>query len=142
MLLQPSSINVDKDHQKRQWPGLTATAVRKYHPQSLAIAKEHMKQQRKSVRSTKVISVENIKNDIEQTGECYFIITPIAATGKTFSDQTGHFPVTSSKGNKYVMIMYDSDGSNILGEAMKSCTGDEIVRTFSIMHTKFKKMLD
>ena len=48
-----------------------------------------MNQQRKNVRPTKVKAKEDIKDDIEQTGEYYFIITPIAATGKTFSDQTG-----------------------------------------------------
>ena len=34
--------------------------------------------------------------------------------------------------------MYDYDSNNILGEAMKSRTGDEIVRAFSIMHMKLK----
>ena len=59
-------------------------------------------------------------------GECYFIITPIASTGKKFSDQTGRFPVTLSKGNKYVRIMYDYDSNIILGGSMKSRTGKKI----------------
>ena len=71
-------------------------------------------------------------------GECYFVITPIASTGKTFSDQTGRFSFTSSKGNKYVMIMYDYDSNIILGEAMKSRIGDDILRDFTKMHTELK----
>ena len=73
-----------------------------------------------------------------KTGECYFVITPIASTGKTFSDQTGRFPVTSSRGNKYVMIMYDYDSNIILGEAMKSRSAHEILRAFTKIHTELK----
>ena len=115
------------------WPGLTVTLVRKYLMPSIATAKGHMKQQQKNLRSTKI---NNLKKDdkpvnkTEKTGECYFTITPIATTGKTFTDQTGRFPVTSSKGNKYIMIMYDYDSNNILGEAIKSRTGDELLRAF------------
>ena len=70
-----------------------------------------------------------------KTGEYYFIITPINSTGKTFSDQTGWCPVTSGKGNKCFMIIYDYDSNIILGEATKSRTGDEILRVFTKMHT-------
>ena len=37
-----------------------------------------------------------------------------------FSDQTGRFPVTSSKGNKYVMVVYSQDANAILAEPLKS----------------------
>ena len=96
-----------------------------------------MQQQRIKLRSTKVkVEVEKIDNDIGiSTGKCYFIMTPIASTGNTFSDQTGRFPVTLSKGNTYIMIMYDYDSNNILGEALKSRTGDEILRAFTKRHT-------
>ena len=66
-------------------------------------------------------------DDGVKTGECYFVITPIASTRNLFSDQTGRFPVTSRKGNKYAMIMYDYDSNIILGKAMKSRKGDEIL---------------
>ena len=78
-------------------------------------------------------------NNGVKTGECYFIITPIASTGKTFYDQTGRIPVTSSKGNKYVMIVYSYDSNIILGGEMKSRTGDEILRAFMKMHTELKE---
>ena len=52
-------------------------------------------------------------NSVGKTGECYFTITPTAETGKIFSDQTGRFTATSSKGNKYMMIMYDYNSNSI-----------------------------
>ena len=46
-------------------------------------------------------------------------------------DQTERFLVTSSKGNKYIMIMYNYDSNNILGEALRSRTGDKLLRAFT-----------
>ena len=111
----------------------------------MATSKGHIQQQDKNVRSTKgttkiEVSIEDNKvDDGIKTGECYFVITPTSLTGITFSDQSGRFPVTSSKRNKYVMIMYDYDSNIILGEAMKSRTGDEILRAFAKMHTELKE---
>ena len=33
---------------------------------------------------------------------------------KLYSDQTGRFPVTSFKGNQYIMVAYDMDMSNVI----------------------------
>ena len=82
------------------WPGLTATLVSKYLEKSMATKKGHLQQRHKNVRSTKVD--KKIPDDGGKTHECYFMIEPLATTGKTFSDQNGRFPVTSIKGNKYL----------------------------------------
>ena len=37
------------------------------------------------------------------------------------------------------MIMYDYDSNNIIGETIKSRTGDELLRAFKIMHGKLKQ---
>ena len=110
------------------WPGLTAKLVTKYLGKSMATQKGHLQQQHKNVRSTKPKEVEPEAEG--ETHECYFIIEPLATKGKTFSDQTGKFPVTSSKGNKYIMIMYSYDANAILAEPMKTRTENEIVRAF------------
>jgi hypothetical protein len=34
------------------------------------------------------------------------IYVSIMDTGKLYTDQTGRFPVVSSKGNKYIMVVY------------------------------------
>ena len=76
------------------WPGLTAHAVHKHLPKFMVTAKGHMRQQDKNVRSTEgttkiEVPIDNKVDDGIKTGECYFVITPIASTGRTFSDQTG-----------------------------------------------------
>ena len=90
-----------------------------------------MKQQRKNLSTKTIVSGEDKEGETEvKTEECYFIMTPIAKTGKTFSDQIGRFPVTSNKGNRYVMIMYEYESNDILVEGLKSRTGDELLRAF------------
>lgn len=44
-----------------------------------------------------------------------------------YSDQTGKFPTTSSRGNKYLMILYYIDGSYIMMEPMKSRHENEMI---------------
>ena len=91
-----------------------------------------MRQHHKNVRLTKLEKTqENVK---ENTHECYFTIVPITTTVKTFLDQTGRFPVTSRKGNKYVIIFCAYDANTILGEAIKLRTEAEILRAFTKMH--------
>jgi hypothetical protein len=38
---------------------------------------------------------------------------------KIYTDQTGRFPVISSKGNTYIMVLYEYDGNVILAEPIK-----------------------
>jgi hypothetical protein len=40
----------------------------------------------------------------------------VAITGHIYSDQTGQFLVTFSKGNKYIMVVYDYDSTAILAK--------------------------
>ena len=46
----------------------------------------------------------------------------IGTTGicKLYSDQTGKFPITSSRGHKYIFVSYHYDTNNILDIPIKS----------------------
>ena len=41
-------------------------------------------------------------------------------TGKFYRDQIGRFPVTSSKGNKYILVAYHYDSNTIHAEPLKT----------------------
>jgi hypothetical protein len=58
----------------------------------------------------------------------------VTITGQIYSDQTGRFPVTSSRGNKYIMVVYDYDSAAILAEPIKNRTEGELLRAYSRMH--------
>ena len=65
-------------------------------------------------------------NRIDDGLKMHFIYAAIldvpTATGQVYSDLTGHFPVQSSKGNKYLLIVYDYNSNAILAKPMKNRT--------------------
>jgi hypothetical protein len=123
------------------WPGLTSDLVRKHLPKSLSTAKGHLRQDGQGLPSTKTSDVaphtstpDQTSMPAERTG--WVFTQPIPVTGKIFTDQTGRFPITSSRGNKYVMICYDYDSNNIIAEPLKSRTELELLRAYTKIHNK------
>lgn len=55
------------------------------------------------------------------------------STHTIYSDQTGGFPVTSSQGNEYIMIMCEVDKNYIAAEPMKNRTAESMVQTYLIL---------
>ena len=95
------------------WTGLTSDLVRKHLPKSLTTAKGHLKQDRQNIRSTK-LSVAAAPLDLPSqqappAQSHQLSVETIKLTGKSATDQTGRFPVTSSRGSKYLMVLYDHD---------------------------------
>ena len=43
----------------------------------------------------------------------------IKVTGKISTDQTGCFPITSSRGSKYLMVLYDHGSNAIIAEPLE-----------------------
>jgi hypothetical protein len=68
----------------------------------------------------------------EQT-HCVYM-KPIAVTGQIHSDQTGRFPITSSRGSKCIMVVYDYDSNTILTEPLTSCIETELLRAYSKLY--------
>ena len=101
------------------WPGLTSELVRKHLSPSIATAKGHHQQDRQNVRSTKTVpspsmfTQPNVMTTLPSSSEDasaqanLVYVQPIELTGKVATDQTGRFPTTSSRGNKYLMVLYD-----------------------------------
>ena len=55
----------------------------------------------------------------------------MSVSGRVFSDQTGRFPHTSSRGTKYVMIFYDYNSNSILADPIKCSSERELTRAFA-----------
>jgi hypothetical protein len=113
--------------------------VRKYLPKSLATAKGHLKASPKNLRSTSAISptvspaeastvMTTPTSPVESRVRTHLVYAKaVEITGQIFSDQTGRFPVTSSRGNKYLMIVYDCDSAAILAEPLKNRSECELL---------------
>ena len=52
------------------------------------------------------------------------------ANNTAHSDQTGRFPVTSSSGNKYIMVLVEVDGNFIDAELMKNETVGSMIKAY------------
>ena len=58
----------------------------------------------------------------------------IDVTGKIVTDQRGHFPVTLSRGNKYIMVAYAQDPNMILAEPIKSRSASELLHGYNTIY--------
>jgi hypothetical protein len=122
------------------WPGLTDQAVEKHLSKSTAIVKGHMNQQRMHASSTKIKEEEDCVNEAERalgSGlKTHLLYAATIDVWKICTDQTGRFPVVSSKGNTYIMVLYEYDGNAFMVEPIKNRTSVEILRAFQVMEQK------
>jgi hypothetical protein len=61
------------------------------------------------------------------------IYAALIDAGKNYTDQTGRFPVITSRGNVYIMLLYEYDGKAIMAEPIKNNKSAEILRSFQVM---------
>ena len=95
----------------QSWPGLTEEAVHKHLPKSQATTMGYLDQTRTNKRSTQPTPGTSSEKECEPATtdslnifntETTHIIFADKKMGRVYTDQTGRFPITSSKGNKYV----------------------------------------
>jgi hypothetical protein len=109
----------------------------------VATNKGHLDQRPKNVRTTITVpntstTKENQTNQIlpqipEQepnNKSTQALFATIKTTGKIYANQTGQFPVTSSRGSQYIMVLYEYEANAILTEPLKNWTGGEILRGY------------
>ena len=115
----------------------------------VATSKGHLKQERQNLQSTKP-APPHLKNEQEinddffpisespnlKTHECFATLETFVPTQKAYSDLTGKFVCKSSRGNQYLLIIYDYDSNTILQEPLKNRTAGEIKRAWSVIHAK------
>jgi hypothetical protein len=129
------------------WPGLTAANVRQHLPKSLATAKGHLDQTRKNIKSTRVQPTQQSQPEDDDfaasppavdgatTNHVYAtVIAYDGLTGQIYTDQTGRFPVQSSKGMKYLMVIYDYDSNLIWAAPIKNRTAPSLVDAYEKLH--------
>ena len=95
-----------------------------------------MNKARQNVRSTKTMYEHN--KETSQTDETIYIIVH-SIVDKIYSDQTGRFPVMSSKGYKYMMILYHYKTNSILAEPLKSRHGKYMIQAYNNIISRLTK---
>jgi hypothetical protein len=94
-----------------------------------------LNQQRQNARTTKVKDPKVIltEPDLDHGINTQFVYAATIDAGQIYTDQTCIFTVVSSKGNKYIMILYDYDSNAILAQPIKDRTAPELLRAFQVM---------
>jgi hypothetical protein len=117
------------------WPGLNEHSAEKYLSKSTSTAKGHLNQQRQNARATKIKDAQLLdsEGDPDHGIKTQYICAATIDAGQLYTDQTGRFPVVSSKGNKYIMILYDYDSNAILAKPIKDRTAPELLKVFQFM---------
>ena len=136
------------------WPGLSTSLIKKHLPSSETTTKGHFNQERKNLQSTKPsiinnkIKLENSPAEIDadffpssdspntKCHHCFATMESFEKTAKAYSDQTGKFPFTSSRGHKYLIIVYDYDSNAILHQPLKNRTASELTTAWKLIHDK------
>ena len=110
------------------WPGLTTDLINKHLLPSIPTMKGHLKQEQQNLRSTRLtppdIKIEPPDND-QKTHDC-FITFATKEEGTTYSDLTGRYPITSSRGYQYIIVCYDFDTNTIQTALTKTRHAAEI----------------
>jgi hypothetical protein len=117
------------------WPGVNEHSVEKYLSKSTAMAKGHLNQQRQNARTTKIKEAPLLDSSTDQDHgiKTQFVYAATIDAGQIYTDQTGRFTVVSSKGNKYIMVLYDYDSNAILAKPSKDLTAPELLKAFQFM---------
>ena len=131
----------------RGWRGLTSQRVRRHITGSPESAMGHMDQIRQGTRSTQPrtptnaaiptmpgLHIDDHMADAPQTPlnvrTNHVFMQVHAIDGVISSDQTGRFPITSNRGNAYVVVFYIYDANYICSIPIKNRSKEELNRAY------------
>ena len=121
---------------------LTELNVSKYYPETNKTPNSHLNQSRKNVRSTKpkrtpleVPKTATLQGHKEL--DVYTIVYEVRNT--VFYDQTGQFPTLSQRGNKYIMVMVETDSNAIIIEPIKNRKDKELTQAYRAMMLRLRR---
>jgi hypothetical protein len=128
-------ITAIKNGHFTSWPVLTEHYVEKHVSKYTSTTKGHLNQQRQNARTTKFKDTKVIvtEPELDHSIKTQFVYAATIDAGQIYTYQTGRFPVVSSKGNKYIMILYDYDSNAILAQPIKDRTAPELLKAFQVM---------
>ena len=145
-MLEPHSIWMGKSNHKNfftSWPGLSFDLVQKYFFKKKSTVLGNLQQPRKCLRSTqeKVIQSEpdpewdQFTPSMTSENTNLVFLKTVDLTGKLYTYQTGRFPVTPSKGKKYILITYHYDSNTIHVEPQKTRSGLDLKTAYQEPHS-------
>ena len=121
------------------WPGIEGINFLKYKPNEVATALGHMDLEKQGLQSTKSNDSDFFPDTELKTKNTFAQVLPFNEKEMTYSDQTGKFPYRSTRGNEYIMIMYNYDSNAIVAEAVKNRQAKELVQAWEKLFQSINK---
>ena len=126
------------------FPGLTTNLISKHLPKSLSTVLGHQDQEAKHLRSTKILPSDlPFEKDLDLEPELalpshhiFSMLFEKSQVMKSYSDQTGRFPVPSSRGNNYIFVLYHYDTNTIHAVAIPNRQAASIRNAWETVHKK------
>ena len=124
------------------WPGLSLDLVHKHLTKKQSTILGHFQQPWKGLRSTqeKVMHSEpdqehdQFPQSTQSENTNIFFFKTVDLYGKMYTDQTGRFTVTSSKGNTYILVAYHYDSNKIKAEPLKKRSDLDLTAAYQKLH--------
>ena len=113
------------------FPGLTSGRVRQYCTNKMETAKGHLKLKRQHVQSTKPKQIRSNNHTVSA-----HVFEP---RNQLSMDMTGRYPITSKRGNQYILVMIDWDTNYIKLIPLKSRKADTYVNAYKEGYEWFKE---
>jgi hypothetical protein len=138
---KPTLLAAIRNKQLTTFPGLTVEAANKHFPDSDETQKGHMRQARQGVRSTKTWDEDanlNFKPTPGVKHKDAYLRVYDATKKSMYTDQTGRFPVVSSRGNKYLMVACELDGNYIDAEPVRDRSASQLTQAYHAIFNRWK----
>ena len=123
------------------WLGINEINFTIYVTNQIPTAKGHLDQKRANSQSTK--PKDSDLEDFQPTDRCAkktwensSFLYAFEPKQITYLDQTGCFPHQLSRGNEYIMVMYDYDADTILVAALKNRQAKTIAVAWESLHRR------
>jgi hypothetical protein len=128
-------IKAIKNGNYNTWPGITPEIVSKHFPESVETQKGHLKKQRQNVRSTRKVIAEPTANEelTRATTKQNIMIKVINAEETIYTDQSGRFPIQSSRGYTSLMVYYDVDANCIDVKPLRNHSDNQMIPAYKAL---------
>ena len=124
------------------WPGLTSTRVRWFIKPSEHHLGGHLDQCKQGIRSTESPPTTSLPDPMAEPPQLplndktnMVFMTMVDIQGQLYTDQTGRFPITSNRGNNYVVIFYTVDANHIKSYPIKSRHRSELLGAYNDVYS-------
>ena len=128
-----------RNKQLLTWPGIELINFEKYMKDNVDTPMGHLSQERKGLRSTKT-KIETF-DDMQpkrqpKQFEVMSKIIEFNAKEMAYGDITSAFPYTSTRGNKYIYLMYDYDSNAVMVKALPNRQAATIRKCWDTLHLR------